>query len=125
MTKNIVLVLGIILALVGILGFFNNPVIGLFPVNGLHNIVHLLTGILAIVFASMSVSAAKMFSKVFGYVYLLVAILGFVAPAFMMSLLAIESFDNILHLLLAVVFLWLGYKGEDMMGSSMPAKPAM
>ncbi len=118
MVKNIVLVLGVVLTLVGLLGFVNNPVIGLFPVNPLHNIVHILTGVLAIVFALQSDAAARMYSKVLGLVYILVGILGLVAADLMMSLLAINPTDNILHFLLGVVFLILGFAGgKAMMGS--------
>jgi H+/Cl- antiporter ClcA len=53
MTKNILYVLGVVLTAVGIIGFFNNPVFGLFLVDTPLNILHLATGILAIVFASL------------------------------------------------------------------------
>lgn len=109
MAKSIVMVVSVILVLVGLLGFVNNPVIGLFPVNALHNVVHLVSGILGIVFAMKGEGSAKGFAKIFGIVYLLVAILGFIAPTFMEDLLMVEMYDNILHLVLGVVFLWAGF----------------
>lgn len=118
MAKKLVMVLGVVLALVGLLGFFNNPVLGLFPVNALHNIVHLASGILAIVFAMQGEAQAIMLAKVLGVVYLLVAILGLVATSFLDSLLVINGADNILHLLLAAVFLWIGFGMAKMMPSN-------
>lgn len=120
MVKNSVLVLGIVLTLVGILGFFNNPIIGLFDVNALHNLVHLVSGVLAIIFAVNSEKAARSFAQWFGVIYGLVTILGFVVPSFTSKLLAVNPADNYLHLVLAVVFLLLGFASKPA-ASSMEA----
>lgn len=117
MAKKLVMVLGVVLALVGLLGFFNNPVLGIFPVNALHNIVHLASGILAIVFAMQGEAQAVMLAKVLGVVYLLVAVLGLIAPSLIDSLIKVNGADNILHLLLAAVFLWVGFGSAKMMPS--------
>lgn len=117
MAKKLVMVLGVVLALVGLLGFFNNPVLGIFPVNALHNIVHLASGILAIVFAMQGEAQAVMLAKVLGVVYLLVAVLGLIAPSLIDSLIIVNGADNILHLLLAAVFLWVGFGSAKMMPS--------
>lgn len=117
MAKKVVMVVGVVLALVGLLGFFNNPVLGMFPVNALHNIVHLVSGILAIVFAMQDEAQAIMVAKVLGVIYLLVAVLGLITPAFMDSLLVINGADNILHLILAAVLLWAGF-GMNRMAAS-------
>lgn len=108
MIKTALYVLGAVFILVGLLGFFNNPILGLFAVNTLHNLIHLVSGILCFVFAGMGDSKARAFAKTFGAVYLLVAILGFVLPDLMSKLLAINMMDNVLHVLLAIVFLALG-----------------
>ena len=116
--KNSVLVLGIVFVLIGLLGFFNNPILGLFSVNALHDLVHLLSGILAIIFAVNSEKAARTFAQVFGVVYGLVAVLGFVAPSFMATLLNVHTADNYLHVLLALVFLGLGFMSKPSMSES-------
>ena len=104
------MVLGVVFVLVGILGFFNSPVLGIFQVNTLHNVIHLLSGILALYFGSQSESAAKSYAKVFGIIYGLVTILGFVLPdGNVLGLFTVNMADNILHLVLAVVFLYIGY----------------
>jgi len=106
--KTWLIVLGVVFLLVGILGFVNNPILGAFSVNALHNIVHLLSGVLVLIFAFQSPSAAKTFSLWFGIVYAIVAILGFIAPSFMRSFLSVNMADNILHVVLAIVFIVLG-----------------
>ena len=53
--------------------------LGLFPVNLLHNIVHLLFGIWGLA-ASRSFTGAKQYGQIGGAIYLVLAVLGFVAP---------------------------------------------
>src|ERR687886_114483 len=80
------LVVGAVLVLAGIIGFFYNSsftsneavhddVFGLLSVNGWHNVVHILTGGLLLAFAR---SAPRLAAGVFGVVYLVVAIWGFI-----------------------------------------------
>ena len=107
-------IVGAVLLLVGIIGFFNDPVLGLFPVNGLHNLVHILSGAVGI-WAGVwgGTVAARWFNRVFGIVYALVAILGFVAPSVMASLLEADSKDHYLHTLLAIAGLVVGFVKKD------------
>ncbi len=112
MAKTIVMVLGVVFIIIGVWGLFGTPIAGLFAVNMLHDIVHIVSGVLAIIFAMRGEDGARGFSKVFGVIYLLVAILGFAAPAFMANLLAINGADNILHLVLGVVLLAVGFLGR-------------
>lgn len=120
MAKTIVMLLGVVFVIVGILGFFNDPVLGIFEVDPVHNIVHLLSGIVALAMGR-SEAGAKTFAKVFGLVYLLVTVLGFImgTDSKLLGLMEINGADNILHLLLAVVLLWAGFAG----GSSNTARP--
>jgi len=109
MTKNILITLVVILTLVGAIGFFNDPVLGLFDVDLTHNLVHLLSGLLALYFAFKPEMAARNFARTFAVVYGLVTILGFLMPDTpVLGLMATNMADNWLHLLLALVF---GYAG--------------
>jgi hypothetical protein len=118
MTKNIMYVLGIVLILVGLLGFFNNPVLGIFATDALHNIVHLASGLLAVILASRGEDQARKAALVLGIVYALVTILGFLSSGDkILGLITYNGADNYLHLLLAVVFLIFGLKKG---GSSAP-----
>jgi Domain of unknown function (DUF4383) len=109
------LVFGVVYALVGILGFVNDPILGIFEVNALHNIVHLAVGAVWI-FASNNVATAKTVNLTFGIVYLLLAFLGFVAGDFMEDLLDIGSenqalADNLLHLATGILGVYFGTAG--------------
>ena len=112
MAKTIVMVLGVVFVLIGILGFFNDPILGIFDVNALHNVIHLASGLVALAMARTEAGAVT-FAKVFGVVYALVAILGFVAGGFMDSLLDVNAADNWLHVVLALVFLWVGFGNKS------------
>lgn len=109
--KMVAMIAGAVLLLVGILGFVMNPILGIFHVNLLHNLVHLLSGAVLLAVAFMNNGAnARMTLLVLGVVYAIVAILGFVAVDVTEGLLTEGGSanlmpDNILHLLLAVVFI--------------------
>ncbi len=111
--KLVAQIVGGVLALVGVIGFFTGAALLVFGVNGLHNSVHLLTGLLGL--AAGFVAAGKwsaLYNKSAGVVYLLVTGFGFVAPALALSLLAINSADNFLHLVLGVVLAGVGFFGD-------------
>ena len=106
--KNLYLLLGGVLVLVGILGFvMPSPLLGLFEVNTIHNIVHLASGALTILAATQGIGAMRLWGKLFGFVYLAVAIAGFVTPN-LYGLMHVNTPDNVLHLGLAALFLYVG-----------------
>ena len=114
------LVLGATLVAVGILGFLVEPSFGvgdsaergtliLFDINGWHNVVHLLSGIVGIALASTAANA-RLFCIGYGIVYVLVTILGFVVGdgGLLLSLIPINTADNLLHLAVAVTGIAVG-----------------
>jgi hypothetical protein len=117
------LAFGAVYLLVGILGFvvtgfdgFASEVYSeellIFPVNPLHNIVHLAVGALWLG-ASSRHATAKQVNLLIGVVYALVAVLGF---AGVLKFLAIEgagSADNWLHVATAVLALYFGTAGAE------------
>lgn len=118
------MVLGVVFVLIGVLGFFNDPVLGIFEVDAVHSVVHLLSGVVALTMASMGESSAKTFAKVFGLVYGLVAVLGLVlgTDAKLLGLMEINAADNYLYVFLAVVLLYVGFaksSSTSMSGSPM------
>ena len=111
MTQKLVAqVVGAVLTVVGIAGFFTGGSLLGFGVNTLHNVVHLASGIagLALGFSNGGKNA-HYFNKIFGSVYLLVAVLGFVASDLMASLLMVNMADNLLHLVIGVVVAGVGF----------------
>ena len=105
MTKGIIIVLGIMLLAMGILGLFQNSVLGIFPVNSALTVVHLFTGVLAIGFAASGERGVRQLASVFVVVYALLALFGFFSQGTVFGLFANNTADNYLHLFLAVLFL--------------------
>lgn len=116
-------VIGIVFLLVGIFGFVSTGMsmdasmdtaprlLGLFPVNALHNIVHLAFGIWGLL-ASRSFGAAKTYATVAGAIYLVLAVLGFIAPT-TFGLIPIGGNDIWLHALLGIVLLGAGVTARE------------
>ena len=112
MANKICTVLGIVFLLVGVIGFVMPNLLGA-HLSLVHNIVHLVSGALALWLGLKGTpGAAKTFCLVFGVVYLLLGIAGFVAGSGDMRMLAIlpgqlelGTMDHIIHVLLGVVFL--------------------
>ncbi len=109
LVKPVTWLLGVVLLLVGILGFFMTPILGLFDVNTLHNIVHVASGAVGLIVASMSFSASRMYLIVFGLVYAVVAVAGFINLEPVVSMLVLNPPDNFLHVAIAAVCLIIGF----------------
>jgi len=116
------MVFGSVYLLVGVMGLFvadgltggsASDKLILFPVNHLHNIVHLAVGALWL-FGSRSPAMATNVNRLIGAVYLLVAALGFTGIDLMHTLLNIHSTgnaDNFLHLVSGAASLYFGTAG--------------
>lgn len=109
--KPLAMVLGVVLTLVGIAGFFVEGSLLWFEVDPLHNIVHILSGVIGLVAASTSEGYARMYLIVFGIVYAVVAVLGF-ATGGVLGLLSVNDADNYLHAAIAVVCLVVGFGSQ-------------
>jgi len=118
-------VFGAVYLLVGLLGFFytagtpfagpdtdgGNLILGIFEVNPLHNIAHLLIGAALLIAGLGTVSAAKGTNTTVGAVYLLLGIVGFFLAAnhdSALNFLSLNTADHFLHLASAVVLLAVG-----------------
>jgi Domain of unknown function (DUF4383) len=114
-------VIGAALVVGGIGGFFYNAsfgsgdgtdrdaVLGILDVNGWHNVVHIVTGALGLALAA-SYGAARGYAIGLGVVYLLVALVGFIAGDGdeIFNLIPVNTEDNFLHLLIGVAGLVAG-----------------
>ena len=113
--KKIAVIFGVVFVAVGVLGWVPavNPggkLLGLFDVNAAHNLVHLVTGIIAILAGMSSDKASKLFFQVFGVIYALVAVLGFYSgDQPLLGIVSNNSADCVLHVVIAVVALYLGF----------------
>ncbi|MGH9173960.1 MAG: DUF4383 domain-containing protein [Vicinamibacterales bacterium] len=101
--------MGAALMFVGVLGFLHNPVLGLFQVNLLHNLVHVTSGALTLLAARHGIGAMRTWGKAFGLFYLALSIAGSTLPdGDLMGVLHLSLSDNLLHLALSGFFLYYG-----------------
>jgi hypothetical protein len=119
MVQTVARVFGVVFLLVGVLGFVASGMsmeadpalaprlLGLFPVNALHNVVHLLFGVWGLA-ASRTLSGATMYAKGAGAIYLVLAVLGYAAPT-TFGLIPIGGHDIWLHAVLGVALLAAGF----------------
>jgi hypothetical protein len=131
-TRNFALIFGIVFLAVGVLGFvpglvhapgpnhpdmavnsFYGDLLGLFPVNVLHNIVHVLFGIWGLL-AYKSWSAAKTYARGVAIIYAVLTVAGLVTGLnTMFGLVPLFGNDVWLHALLALVAAYFGWMHRD------------
>lgn len=119
MIQKLAWLFGIVFIVIGILGFVpalvsGGLLFGIFSVDAMHNTVHLLSGVLAILAALGAGSYARLYFKVFGVVYAIVTVIGFIQGDTILGLMTVNMADNVLHLVIAAVALWAGFgaKGQ-------------
>lgn len=129
-TRTFALIWGIAFLLAGVSGFvlatpphpghpplvidsFYGQALGLFPVNILHNIVHLLFGVWGLL-AYKSLSAAKTYAKSVAIIYFVLMIAGMI-PGLntMFGLVPLFGNDVWLHFLLGAVAAYFGWMHRD------------
>lgn len=121
MAKTVCKLLGLVFVIVGIAGFVAPTLLGA-HLNLAHNMVHIISGAIALYFGFIgSAGAARGFCLLFGLVYLLLGVCGWFLgvgvdhmlniPNAASPLLMLGKVDHIIHILLGVVFLLGGALG--------------
>ena len=130
-TRTFALIFGIIFLIVGVGGFIPGLTthatpssglsmthgygheLGMFPVNTLHNIVHLIFGIWGIA-ASRSFGAARGYARGVAIIYALFTVMGLI-PGLdtTFGFVPLYGADVVLHLLLAAVAAYFGFVRRD------------
>ena len=117
--QKLAMIFGVVFIIVGLLGFYytgmnmqaepdkSHYLLGMFPVNALHNIVHVLFGVWGIL-AARSWNGAVTYAKTGGIIYILLAVLGFISPS-AFGLIPIGGNDIWLHAVLGVVLAAVGF----------------
>jgi uncharacterized protein DUF4383 len=125
MVKAAAILFGIVFLVVGILGFVpaatppmttgeGGMLLGVFHVNTAHNIIHLASGVVFLLCGMAGAGPSRTFFKIFGFVYALVAVLGFIkGDGMLMGMVANNMADVWLHVVLAVAMLFLGFVAKD------------
>lgn len=117
-TKTAALIIGIIFIAVGLLGFIPNPIVGdperaIFHTDTVHNLVHIISGVLFVLVALAAPATAAGVLKVFGLVYLLLGVLGLVTigsegEGMLLGFLHVNGADNFLHIGLGLLIFLAG-----------------
>ena len=125
MVKGAAILFGIVFLAVGILGFVpaatppmadgnGGMLLNIFHVNTAHNFIHIASGVVFLLCGMASAGASRTFFKIFGIVYALVAVLGFIkGDGMLMGMVANNMADVWLHVFLAVAMLYLGFVARD------------
>jgi hypothetical protein len=109
------IVLGVVLVIVGLLGFIPNPIAyddptALFYVNTAHTLVHLVSGIFLLIGAWTALGSV-MALRILGIIYVVVAILSFLGDNSLavLTFVSNSTADAWLHVVVAVVLLGAGF----------------
>ena len=140
-TRYFALVMGIIFLVVGVAGFIpalvtpappgtdemavdamHGRLFGLFPVNTLHNLVHIAFGIWGVA-AYRNFSGARLFAKVTAVVYAVLMVMGFI-PVLntTFGLVPLYGHDIWLHALIAIAAAYFGFRTVDREADAVPVE---
>ncbi len=115
MLKKYAITFGIVFILAGLLGFIpafapNGYLFGFLLVDAVHNYFHLITGAIALYAGFTSERGSQLFFQIFGWIYGIIAILGFFYGASpLLGVMAHNWGDVWFHLIVAIIALYLGY----------------
>jgi hypothetical protein len=115
MAKRIATILGIVFLLVGVLGFVAPRLLGA-HLDTPHNLVHIISGAVSLYFGlAGSLSGARLFCIVFGIVYGLLGVVGFLLGTGddrmfnVLGLLHLGTMDHLIHIALGAIYLIGGF----------------
>ena len=111
--KLFAILFGLAFVTVGVMGFLpeytpNGNLFGIYEVDHMHNIVHIVSGVIALIAAGCSYFA-KVYFILFGLIYGAVAIIGFMQDGDIYGYMHVNPADNYLHLGIAIVSLLIGF----------------
>src|SRR5207253_3821971 len=115
MAKTLGMLFGIVFLAVGILGFVpgittNDMLLGIFMVNPMHSLVHIVSGAIFLFAAMSGAGAARLWFQIFGVIYAIVAVLGFMNPAGpLLGMISNNPPVTYLHVVLAAAMLLIGF----------------
>lgn len=109
LVKPLTGLLGAVLTIVGVAGFFVPGMLLFFEVNTVHNIVHIASGLVGLFAFNSSQSASRMYLIIFGLVYAVVTVIGFAMGGDILGLFHANMADNYLHLTISAVCLIVGF----------------
>jgi len=129
MLKNLALILGGILVILGIGGFVpvmttdSGLIFGIFQIDTVHNLIHLTAGLFAIA-AAVEEKYSVLFFQVFGVVLLAITVIGFAQGDTVLGIAKTNGASNVLHLVVTGIALYVGFGplGDDVQYGNSKAK---
>lgn len=111
--KLFAILFGLVFITIGVMGFLpeytpNGNLFGIFEVDHMHNIVHVVSGTLALLAAGCA-RASKVYFILLGLVYAAITFLGFWYDGDIFGHTHFNPADNYLHLGIAIVSLLIGF----------------
>ena len=130
------LVIGATLTIAGIAGFFysasfgsgdgteRDALLGILDVNGWHNLIHIASGGIGLLVAG-SYGGSRVYALGFGAIYVVVALLGFLAGDGdeLFNLVPVNTEDNFLHLLIGLAGVGSGLATPATLAPSTQTRP--
>ena len=113
--KTFALILGIVLLLVGILGFFDNGLVGddgFFGTNTYQDVLHVIAGLFGLYVGTKGMGPG--YNMSIGWIGIVLGVIGFIPGVddLLSDLLKINTEITVLHLVIGVVCLLVYYTGK-------------
>ena len=124
-------IFGTVLLLIGVLGFIpwlapNQELMGAFQATAFNNVFYIISALAAFWAGSLSTHASRNFFRIFGAIYLGLALIGFLMAdgGYILGVIAQNGADNWLHLVLALVALFFGFSPRSVAAhGTLPGSP--
>jgi hypothetical protein len=115
MANTLAFIFGVLYFLVGVVGFIVTPsggvILGIFAVNPLHHVFHIILGGLGLVAGWLG--RGRLYCQIAGVVFLLLGVLGLITPPLIAALMAHPTADiltdNLLHLMTGIGLSYFGF----------------
>ncbi|MBI3998190.1 MAG: DUF4383 domain-containing protein [Armatimonadetes bacterium] len=112
MAKMYCQVVGVVLIVLGIIGFLTNELITLQFVP-VHNWIHLITGVI-LAYLGFTGTSVKVGAQVFGVIYTIVGVVGFFGGGtFPVLNFPVSTLYNLVHLVIGLWGLWAGFGAKE------------
>ncbi len=122
MKRNFLYILGIVLLAVGIIGFFNDPIFGIFDVDTENNIVLIVTGLLSLYFGGAEERTVSTYGIVMTVLFGVLSVAGLIVPTGeLFGFLAHNPADTVLHIAITLAFLYVAFAKESFPSRSVRA----
>ena len=118
--KIILYVVGIVLVLVGVLGFVSDSVLGIFEFGALHSAINVVAGLVLLWGGYKGGEVGRLGPKVIGVIYALMAVLGLIP---LLGFLDTNLAGTVLQVAVGAALLYAGFKMKEEVGAAPKQSP--